>query len=79
MLPLPVFIRLSYRRWTWRMHRRCWIWPSSTRTISTPSYHQVVQPLYTRSIGRWRNYLPELEPILPVLAPYVSAFGYDPL
>ena len=24
--------------------------------ISTPSYDQVIQPLYTKSIGRWKNY-----------------------
>ena len=48
-----------------------------TRTISTPSYHQVVQPLYTRSIGRWKNYRPELEAALPLLRPYVEAFGYN--
>lgn len=47
-----------------------------TRAISTPSYHQVVQPLYTRSIGRWRNYRPDIEHVFPVLAPYVEAFGY---
>ena len=24
--------------------------------ISTPSYNQVSQPLYSKSIGRWKNY-----------------------
>ena len=24
--------------------------------ISTPSYNQVINPLYTSSIGRWKNY-----------------------
>ncbi len=48
-----------------------------TRPISTPSYHQVVQPLYTRSIGRWQHYRPELETVLPLLKPFVQAFGYD--
>jgi tetratricopeptide (TPR) repeat protein len=47
------------------------------RAIATPSYHQVVQPIYARSIGRWRSYRQDLEPILPVLAPLVAAFGYE--
>ncbi|HSS07285.1 MAG TPA: sulfotransferase, partial [Rhodanobacteraceae bacterium] len=30
----------------------------ATKTISTSSLWQVRQPVYTRSIGRWRAYLP---------------------
>jgi tetratricopeptide (TPR) repeat protein len=47
------------------------------RTIATPSASQVVRPLYTSSIGKWRNYRRFLEPVLPVLAPWVAAFGYE--
>lgn len=47
-----------------------------SRTISTPSYHQVVQPIYTRSVGRWRHYRNQLQPVLPLLRPYIDAFGY---
>ncbi|MBK8909324.1 MAG: tetratricopeptide repeat protein [Rhodospirillales bacterium] len=47
-----------------------------SRNISTPSYHQVVQPIYTRSIGRWRHYRSRLEPLLPMLQPYMDDFGY---
>jgi hypothetical protein len=42
----------------------------------TPSYQQVSQPLYTRSIGRWRHYASQLEPVLPVLLPWVKRLGY---
>ncbi len=48
-----------------------------SRAIATPSYHQVVQPIYARSVGRWRTYRQELEPVLPILAPFISAFGYS--
>ena len=48
------------------------------RHIATPSYADVTQPMYARAIGRWQNYRAELEPILPKLEPYVSAFGYEP-
>jgi tetratricopeptide (TPR) repeat protein len=47
--------------------------------IRTPSYAQVTEGLYTRSSGRWENYREQLEPILPVLAPWVEKFGYEPL
>jgi len=26
------------------------------RDVNTPSYHQVRQPMYQKSIGRWKNY-----------------------
>ena len=45
--------------------------------IKTASYAQVVEPIYNRSAGRWRNYRKHLEPILPVLEPWVKKFGYE--
>lgn len=48
------------------------------RDIATPSARQVIEPLYTRSIGRWRRYEEELKPVLPVLAPWVERYGYAP-
>ena len=49
---------------------------AQTRTIATPSYHQVVQPIYRRSVGRWRNYADAFEDVLPILQPFIEAFGY---
>ncbi len=46
--------------------------------IATPSYHQVAQPLYTRSIGRWKNYQQQMEPAQAFLTPWVARFGYSP-
>ena len=45
--------------------------------IKTASYSQVVEPIYTRSSGRWRNYRSHLEPIFPVLKPWIDKFGYE--
>jgi tetratricopeptide (TPR) repeat protein len=45
--------------------------------IKTASYAQVVEPIYTRSAGRWRNYRKHLEPVLPVLRPWIDKFGYS--
>ena len=45
--------------------------------VRTPSYSQVSQPIYTRAEGRWRNYRSELEPVLPILEPWIEKLGYD--
>ena len=44
--------------------------------IKTASYAQVTEPIYTRSSGRWENYRSHLEPVLPVLRPWIDKFGY---
>lgn len=51
---------------------------AKTRSIATPSYHQVVQPIYRRSVDRWRNYAFAFAfaDVLPVLEPFIAAFGY---
>jgi len=49
---------------------------AKSRAIATPSYHQVVQPIYTRSVGRWRRYREAFEAVLPLLQPSIEAFGY---
>lgn len=45
--------------------------------IKTASYAQVVEPIYTRSAGRWRNYRKHLEPVFPLLRPWIEKFGYS--
>ena len=45
--------------------------------IKTASYAQVMEPIYDRSAGRWRNYRKHLEPVLPILEPWVKKFGYE--
>jgi len=45
--------------------------------ISTPSYDQVVRPVNTRAIGRWRRYRLQLEPVVETVRPYLSRWGYD--
>jgi tetratricopeptide (TPR) repeat protein len=47
-----------------------------SRHISTPSYQQVVKPLYTKSIGRWRNYQAHIESSLPALNQWIEYFSY---
>ena len=46
--------------------------------VHSPTYEAVTKPLYSGSIGRWRNYAAQLEPSLSTLQPYIDAFGYNP-
>jgi hypothetical protein len=48
-----------------------------SRPVNSPTYEAVSQPLYTRSIGRWRQYAKHFEPHLERLQPLVEAFGYN--
>jgi tetratricopeptide (TPR) repeat protein len=45
--------------------------------ISTPSYAQVVQPVNTKSIGRWRAYEQRFVDIIPLVRPYLDRWHYD--
>lgn len=53
--------------------------PSGTalkRNINTPSARQVVEPIYTRSVARWKRYEAELAPVLPLLNAWAARLGY---
>ena len=39
----------------------------SERVVSTASYQQVRQPLYTRSVHRWKNYVAHLRPLIEAI------------
>jgi tetratricopeptide (TPR) repeat protein len=47
------------------------------KLVRTPTYADVIQPIYQRARGRWRNYQKYLEPHLEKLEPFVKAFGYE--
>ena len=44
--------------------------------IATPSYNQVNQPLYSKSIGRWKNYKNELIDGKQYLESWINKYGY---
>jgi Flp pilus assembly protein TadD len=50
---------------------------SERRAVRTPTYDDVTKPLYTRAVGRWRNYQTYLEPCLSILQPFLDALGYN--
>ena len=50
---------------------------AKSRTINTPSYHQVTQPIYQHAKYRWRRYAKQMEPVMGTLRPFIEYFGYD--
>jgi tetratricopeptide (TPR) repeat protein len=46
------------------------------RFISTPSYSQVVQPINSKSVDRWRNYAPHFAASLPLLQVLADRWNY---
>lgn len=45
--------------------------------VRTASYAQIGERLYTRARGRWERYAAQLEPVMPLLAPWIARMGYD--
>ncbi|HEX2476097.1 MAG TPA: sulfotransferase [Lacipirellulaceae bacterium] len=45
--------------------------------VTSPTYEAVAQPIYTRAVGRWKNYEQLLAPTFEILAPFIREFGYD--
>lgn len=70
--PLLDFLGLSWRDEALD-HRKT---AKARGLITTASYAQVVEPIYTRAAGRWEGYRQHLEPIFPVMRPWVEKFGY---
>jgi Flp pilus assembly protein TadD len=44
--------------------------------ISTPSYSQVVEPVNTRAVARWKAYRHWFEPVFPILQPIADHWTY---
>ena len=45
--------------------------------IASPSFHQVAQPLYSSSVGRWKHYATEYTVIHDILKPFLGRYGYQ--
>jgi tetratricopeptide (TPR) repeat protein len=50
---------------------------SQHKQLYSPTYQDVTQPVYTRSVGRWHCYEKHLAPVLPALEPYCRKLGYS--
>ena len=49
----------------------------SRAKINTPSYSQVVKPIYETAAYRWKKYEDHLQPHKPKLAHWINEFGYN--
>ena len=56
--------------------RSCLAFHENTRYARTASYAQVSEKLYDRSRFRYRHYLRQLEPVIPILEPVIHRLGY---
>lgn len=50
---------------------------SERERIFTPSYDQVIKPLYLKSAGRWKKYENKLSNVYPILEPWIKEFKYE--
>jgi tetratricopeptide (TPR) repeat protein len=47
------------------------------KRVTSPTYADVAEPIYTRAIGRWKNYERLMEPAMETLEPFIREFGYS--
>src|SRR3954464_13890449 len=56
---------------------RCLSFHENRRYARTASYAQVTEKLYDRSRYRYRHYLEDLKPVIPLLEPVIARLGYE--
>jgi tetratricopeptide (TPR) repeat protein len=66
------FVGLSWEESVLDFHVR-----AQRKLVRSPTAQDVTQPVYSRAVGRWQNYVKYLEPLLGMLEPYLKAFGYS--
>src|SRR3984885_12283455 len=59
-----------------KFNKACLTFHENRRYARTASYAQVAEPLYDRSVGRWKHYRSYLEPVIPILQPVIERLGY---
>ena len=66
------FLGLPWDERVLEYHRR-----AQKKHVHSPTYEAVTKPVYSSSVGRWRNYEQQLAPYQEILRPFVEAFGYN--
>jgi hypothetical protein len=51
---------------------------AKARAIATPSAVQLMRGLNRQGVEHWRKYAEDLEPVMPLLRPWIAKFGYNP-
>jgi len=59
-----------------KFDKACLTFHENRRYARTASYAQVAEPLYDRSVGRWKHYRAHLESVIPMLQPVIERLGY---
>ena len=70
--PLIKFLDLSWEPELQKFQRTA----VKRERINTPSYSQVIRPLYKSADGRWINYARHLKTYIPQISPWLKEFGY---
>jgi tetratricopeptide (TPR) repeat protein len=65
------FLGLTWHEEQARFHEK-----SAKKQMYSPTYHDASQPVYARSVSRWRAYEKYLAACQPILEPYCRALGY---
>ena len=48
-----------------------------SKPLRSPSYAEVIKPVFKTAVGRWQNYQKYLEPWMARLDPFIKAYGYE--
>jgi len=62
----------------WREEMREFAGRAKARAIATPSAVQLMRGLNRQGVEHWRKYAEDLEPVMPLLRPWIAKFGYNP-
>ena len=62
---------------TWQESQAQFHEKNGKNQIYAPTYHDASQPVYARSVSRWKSYERHLAPVLPILEPYCRQLGYS--
>jgi len=62
---------------TWHPNQAAYHEKSRDKFVFSPTYNEATQPVYNRSVGRWRNYAEVLAPVQERLMPYCQLYQYE--
>ena len=62
---------------TWHERQAAYHETARQRFVHSPTYNDVIKPVYTRAVRRWEHYADALAPLQASLEPYLQAFGYS--
>ena len=67
-----VFLELSWHDSLFKYYKTA----KQREIIATPSYNQVIKPIYFQASGRWTRYKKQISNIYPILEPWIKKLNY---